>query len=69
MWNLVEDSEPCIEHKFQTRSCETEVLQPGSGEIAALKGVEKLKDDGFIRDGLYPEWVSNPVLVKKAKGK
>ena len=33
---------------------------------AALKEeVEKLKANGFIRDVLYPEWVSNPVLVRK----
>src|SRR5574338_128227 len=31
--------------------------------------VDKLKANGFIRDALYPEWVSNPVLVKKANGK
>ena len=37
---------------------------------AALKEeVDKLKTNGFVRDALYPEWVSNPVLVKKANGK
>ena len=37
---------------------------------AALKEeVDKLKANGFIRDALYPEWVSNPVLVRKPNGK
>ena len=38
---------------------------------AALREeVDKLKANGFVRDALYPdEWVSNPVLVKKATGK
>ena len=37
---------------------------------AALKEeVDKLKANGFIRDVLYPNWISNPVLVKKPKGK
>src|SRR5574338_956581 len=31
--------------------------------------VEKLEANGFIRDALYPEWVSNPVLVRKLNGK
>lgn len=36
---------------------------------AALKEeVDKLKTNGFIRDALYPEWVSNPVLVRKPNG-
>ena len=37
---------------------------------AALKEeVDKLQSNGFIRDALYPEWVSNPVLVRKPNGK
>ena len=35
----------------------------------ALREVDKLKANGFVRDALYPEWVSNPVLVKKANEK
>ena len=36
---------------------------------AALREeVDKLKANGFVRDALYPEWVSNPVLVKKQTG-
>ena len=31
--------------------------------------VDKLKSNGFIRDALYPEWVSNRVLVRKPNGK
>ena len=37
---------------------------------AALREeVDKLKANSFVHDALYPEWVSNPVLVKKANGK
>ena len=37
---------------------------------AALKQeVDKLIKNGFIREALYPEWVSNPVLVPKPGGK
>lgn len=31
--------------------------------------VEKLKDNGFICDALYPKWVPNPVWVKKSNMK
>lgn len=31
--------------------------------------VDKLMANGFILDATYPEWVSNPVLVKKSNGK
>lgn len=36
----------------------------------ALKDeVKKLIDNHFIRESIYPKWVSNPVLVKKHNGK
>ena len=42
----------------------------GPERSAALKEeVGKLKSNGFIRDSTYPDWISNPVLVKKANGK
>ena len=42
----------------------------GPERSAALKEeVEKLKDNGFIKDSKYPDWISNPVLVKKSNGK
>ena len=31
--------------------------------------VERLKENGFIREAYYPAWVSNPVLVPKPNGK
>ncbi|XP_052193952.1 uncharacterized protein LOC127802277 [Diospyros lotus] len=37
---------------------------------AALKEeMDKLLDNGFIREAQYPVWVANPVLVKKKNGK
>lgn len=42
----------------------------GPERSAALKEeVDKLKENDFICDALYPQWVSNPVLVKKSNGK
>jgi len=42
----------------------------GPERSAALKEeVDKLMQNGFIRESTYPNWVSNPVLVKKANGK
>ncbi|XP_022862336.1 uncharacterized protein LOC111382551 [Olea europaea var. sylvestris] len=36
----------------------------------ALKDeVSKLDRSGFIREAIYPRWISNPVLVKKSSGK
>ena len=31
--------------------------------------VRNLLDNDFIREAIYPEWISNPVLVKKPNGK
>ena len=42
----------------------------GPERSAALKEeVGKLKSNGFIRDSIYADWISNPVLVRKANGK
>ena len=42
----------------------------GPERSAALKEeVEKLRSNRFIRDSTYLDWISNPVLVKKANGK
>lgn len=41
-----------------------------SDRSAVLKEeVSKLKSNEFIRDALYPEWVSNPVPVIKLSEK
>lgn len=38
----------------------------GPERSAALKEeVDKLMKNGFIRESVYPNWVSNPVLVKR----
>ena len=31
--------------------------------------MQKLEDSRFIREVMYPQWLANPVLVKKANGK
>jgi len=42
----------------------------GPERTAALKEeVDRLMENGFIRESTYPNWVSNPVLVKKANEK
>ena len=36
---------------------------------ALKEEVEQLKENSFIREAYYPDWVSNPVLVPKPNGK
>ena len=36
---------------------------------ALSEEVDRLLQAGFIRETLYPEWLANPVLVKKKNGK
>ena len=36
---------------------------------ALKEEVEKLRENGFIREAHYPSWVANPVLVPKPNGK
>lgn len=36
---------------------------------ATREEVQKLEKAGFIREVMYPQWLANPVLVKKANGK
>ena len=36
---------------------------------ALKEEVDKLLKSGFIREAFYPNWLANPVLVKKANGK
>ncbi|PON52662.1 hypothetical protein PanWU01x14_207720, partial [Parasponia andersonii] len=37
--------------------------------VALKEEVEKLLEIGFIRESFYPDWLANPVLVKKPNGK
>ena len=45
--------------------------RPVSGEraVALKEEVDKLLEVGLIRESYYPEWLANPVLVKKPNGK
>ena len=36
---------------------------------ALKEEVDRLKENKFIRDAYYPEWIANPVLVPKPNGK
>ena len=36
---------------------------------AIRKELDKLLKAGFIREVLHPEWLANPVIVRKANGK
>lgn len=38
-------------------------------KMALKEEVDRLKENNFIRDAYYPEWISNPVLVPKPNGK
>ena len=63
-----------ISHKLNVNPKHPPVKQKrrmlGPERSAALKEeVEKLKQNGIIRDSTYPDWISNPVLVKKSNGK
>ena len=37
--------------------------------VALKEEVDKLLEIGFIRESFYPNWLANPVLVKKPNGK
>ncbi|XP_074355327.1 uncharacterized protein LOC141694568 [Apium graveolens] len=41
----------------------------GERAIALAEEVERLLDVGLIRESFYPEWLANPVLLKKPNGK
>ncbi|XP_074336467.1 uncharacterized protein LOC141673611 [Apium graveolens] len=45
--------------------------RPVSGEraIALKEEVDRLLEVGLIKESFYPEWLANPVLVKKPNGK
>lgn len=36
---------------------------------ALRKRVQKLEENGFIREAIYPKWISNPILPKKHNDK
>ncbi|XP_074356266.1 uncharacterized protein LOC141695965 [Apium graveolens] len=41
----------------------------GERDVALAEKVERLLDVGLIRESFYPEWLANPLLVKKPNGK
>jgi hypothetical protein len=60
------------EHTLHVRPDAKPVKQPlrwnaGDRRKAIWDEVAKLLASGFIKEVLYPDWVSNPVLVEKKK--
>ncbi|KAK1404814.1 hypothetical protein POM88_004419 [Heracleum sosnowskyi] len=41
----------------------------GERAVALKEEVDRLLDVGLIKESFYPEWLANPVLVKKPNGK
>ena len=71
---MCEISPSIISHKLNVNPKHPPVKQKrrmlGPERSAALKEeVEKLKENEFIRDSTYPDWILIPVLVKKSNGK
>ena len=63
-----------IEHKLYVRPDARPVKQRmrrmcAERKQAAREQVDELLEAGVIREVLHPEWLANPVLVKKANGK
>ncbi|XP_022855023.1 uncharacterized protein LOC111376307 [Olea europaea var. sylvestris] len=53
----------CMPHRQKRRALNPERYK------ALKEEVDKLSRNGFIREAIYPKWISNPVLVKKSSGK
>lgn len=53
----------CTPHRQKRRSLNNERYE------ALKEEVERLVNNGFVREAIYPKWISNPVLVKKHNGK
>jgi Reverse transcriptase (RNA-dependent DNA polymerase). len=63
-----------IEHKFMVRPDAKPVKQKlrrfaPDRKQATREELDKLLKAGFIREVLHPEWLANPVMVRKANGK
>ncbi len=63
-----------IEHKLMVRPDAKPVKQrlrrfAPDRKQAIREELEKLLKAGFIREVLHPEWLANPVMVRKANGK
>ncbi|XP_022897827.1 uncharacterized protein LOC111411539 [Olea europaea var. sylvestris] len=53
----------CAPHRQKRRALNSELYE------ALKEEINKLIRSGFIRESIYPKWISNPVLVKKSSGK
>ena len=61
---------PRTEHRSHQSAGKAEKQKHGAERSAALEEeVKNLLANDFIREAIYPEWIANPVLVKKANGK
>lgn len=52
-----------ISHRLKRRALNRERYE------ALKEEVWKLMSNGFIKEAVYPRWISNPILVKKYNGK
>lgn len=57
-----------IDPKFITHQQKIRALNPKKYE-AFKEGVQRLENNRFMREAIYPKWISNLVLVKKHNGK
>lgn len=63
-----------VEHKLCTNTAKSPIKQKLrtlsiERKEAAVKEIEKLLQEGFIREVKYPRWLSNIVMVKKPDGR
>ena len=63
-----------IEHKLMVRPDAKPIKQKlrrfaPDRKQAIQEELDKLLKAGFIREVLHPEWLANPVMVRKANGK
>ena len=63
-----------ITHKLNVDSLKKPIKQKKRNfaperQEAIKQEVEKLLEAGFIEEIQFPEWLANPVMVKKANGK
>ena len=76
-WNAYEESRIDLEfiyHQLNVNSNAVPRRQPprrsSKEHVEAVKEeVNKLKQDGAIKEALYPDWLANTVVVKKKNGK
>ena len=57
------------EHSLDIRAGARPVKQPRADSTKKSEEIHKLMVAGFIKEVFHPEWLANPVLVRKKGGK